>query len=110
MNLDRLWDALVRFYYSYLSGQDKSDNFRVVMETYICRQVSETSKEAIKAIADTLFKRKRTNEGIKTRDHVIEKLFIKQKLTRLILRFYHGVLPIMKSFVLLLQKQRSPNS
>ena len=39
-----------------LSGQDKSDNFHVVMEIYVCRQVCEASKEATKAIADTLRK------------------------------------------------------
>ena len=32
MNLDRSSDALVIFCYLYLSGQDKSDNFRVGME------------------------------------------------------------------------------
>ena len=63
------------FYYSYLPGQDKSDNVRVVMEMYVRRQVSEASKEAIKAIADTLSKRKRTDEGIKRWDRIIEKLF-----------------------------------
>ena len=88
-----------------LSGQDKSDNFHVVMEIYICRQVCEASKEATKAIADTLRKRKRTEEGIKRWDHIIEKLFIQQKLTCLILSFYHCVFPTMKSFVLLLQKK-----
>ena len=88
-----------------LSGQDKSDNFHVVMEIYVCHQVCEASKEATKAIADTLRKRKRTEEGIKRWDHIIEKLFIQQKLTCLILSFYHCVFPTMKSFVLLLQKK-----
>ena len=80
MNLDRLRDALVIFYYLYLSGQDKSHNFHVVRETYVRRQVREASKEAIKAIADTFRKRKRTEEGIKRRDRLIEKLFIQQNL------------------------------
>ena len=59
------------FYYSYLSGQDKSENFRVVLEIYVRRQVSKASKEAIKAIADKLRKRKQTHEGIKRRDHIM---------------------------------------
>ena len=88
-----------------LSGQDKSDNFHVVMEIYVRRQVCEASKEAVKAIADTLRKQKRTEESIKRWDHIIEKLFIQQKLTCLILSFYHCVFPTMKSFVLLLQKE-----
>ena len=67
MNLDRLWDVLVTFYYSYLSGQNKSDNFRVVVEIYVRHQVSQASEEAIKAIVDTLRKRKLTDEGIKRR-------------------------------------------
>ena len=105
MYLDKLWDALVIFYNSYLSGQNKNDNFRIVMEIYVRRQVSEASKEAIKATADTLRTQKRTEEGIKRRVRITEKLFIQQKLIRLILSFYHGVFPIMKSFVLLLQKK-----
>ena len=71
MNIDRLWDALVIFYYSYLSGQDKTGNFRVVMEIYVRLQVSKASKEAIKAIADKLRKPKQTDEGIKRRDHIM---------------------------------------
>ena len=74
------------------------------MEIYIRRQVSKASKEAIKVIADLLCKQKQTDEGIKRQDPVIEKLFIQQKLTHLILSFYHSVFPIMKSFVELLQK------
>ena len=74
------------------------------MEIYIRRQVSKASKEAIKVIADLLCKWKWTDEGIKRQDPVIEKLFIQQKLTHLILSFYHSVFPIMKSFVELLQK------
>ena len=69
------------------------------MEIYIRRQVSEASKEAIKVIADTLCKQKRTDEGIKRQDPVIEKLFIQQKLTHQTLNFYHSVFPIVKSFV-----------
>ena len=104
-NLDRSWDALVIFYYSYLSVQDKSDNFRMVMEIRVRRQISEASKEPIKAIADTSRKWKRTDEGIKRRDRIIEKLFIQQKLACLILSFYHSLFPIMKSFVLLSHKK-----
>ena len=67
MNLDRLWDVLVIFDYSYLSGQNKSDNFCVVVEIYVRHQVSQASEEAIKAIVNTLRKRKLTDEGIKRR-------------------------------------------
>ena len=75
------------------------------MEIYVRRQVCEASKEAIKAIPGTLRKQKQTEEGIKRRDRIIEKLFIQQKLKCLILSFYHRVFPTMKSFVLLLQKK-----
>ena len=41
------------------------------MEIYVRLQVSKASKEAIKAIADKLRKRKQTDEGIKRGDHIM---------------------------------------
>ncbi|KAG1930781.1 hypothetical protein F2P79_022099 [Pimephales promelas] len=96
----RMWDALVLFYYAFLSNEDKCTYKDVVSAILQKREVQETGRARIKELWKELGNRSKnfTNEGKM-------KVLFEDKKTLLELHFYSAVLPMLKHYVLLFQSK-----
>ena len=101
----RMLDALTIFYYGFLSSLDASHFLHACVEIYYRKQLSGNSKDAIREIHATLRKKNMTTEGKMRKERIIKKLFVNRKYTKILLDFYVSVLPLLKNYVLLFQKQ-----
>jgi len=99
----RLWDAFVVFYFGFLSQADRTHYLSRVVEVYHRRHVDTKAKERIRQIHDVLKKKNMTKDGKARKERILQRVFHKKKLMRLILMFYTSVFPLLKKYVLLFE-------
>ena len=105
--LEYLWDALLLFYFSWLSEEEskifEDDMSRIIEKSKL--SPAEISK--IKSIQSSLKKKALTQDGKKRKERVIKRLFEQRKKTLLQFNIYKAVLPIFNSYVKLFQKKNT---
>ncbi|XP_059386115.1 uncharacterized protein LOC132120909 [Carassius carassius] len=103
----RMWDALVMFYYAFLSNEDKCTYKDIVSAILQKRKVQGTGRARIKELWKELGNRSKnfTNEGKMRKVRICKKVLFEDKKTLLELHFYSAVLPMLKHYVLLFQSK-----
>ncbi|XP_072042205.1 uncharacterized protein, partial [Amphiura filiformis] len=101
----RMLDAFLLFYFPFLSKTDQALYVDVVNKIYNDYDVSETSKSGIKKLQQEMSKKNMTTDGKNRKKRIYEKLFFTGEKTKLMLKIYGCVLPILKKYVMLFQTQ-----
>ena len=99
----RMFDALKLFYYSFLPDSEKQtyqDTVSGIFEQY---DISSTSQQGIKRLQKQMSGEKMTQDGTNRKKRIFQKLFYTSEKTRLELKIYGSVLPMLKKYVMMFQ-------
>ena len=100
---NRLYDAYVVFYYSFLSNDNKRLYKSMIMDIFHSRKVSSEAAAKCKDLQQQLAKKSFTKDGKARKERIIDKLIFHRKKTQLFMNFYIASLPTMKSYVMLFE-------
>lgn len=103
LNFVYLIDALTLLFYAFLSNEDKTVYFSILCTIYRNKNLSSSDRATIKCIQNKLSSKKLTDDGVKRKKRIYQKLFYYRQKTCLIANFYIAALPLLKKYILLFQ-------
>ncbi|XP_041459242.1 uncharacterized protein LOC121410920 [Lytechinus variegatus] len=109
VDTDRLWDAYVEFYYSFLSDSDHSTYLSVLQDIYKIHNVDKPTQDAIKKVQKMMkekIKKRMTKEGLQRVKYIVQKIFHTGPKTKVIIHVFVSVLPLLKKYVMLFQGEK----
>ncbi|XP_030828178.1 uncharacterized protein LOC115919185 [Strongylocentrotus purpuratus] len=105
VDTSRLLDALILFYYPFLSGSDSSTYLPVVDSMYQKHSISESVKKEICKHQSKMSNKTKTmtQAGKDRKKRIVKKLFHTPSKTKVLLHIYTSILPMLKKYVLYFQ-------
>lgn len=105
VDTSRMLDALVLFYYSFVSATDRAKHLSLIQEVYSKHGTSKSTQKAIETLQDKVGKKVKTMTqlGKERKNRIVKKMFDTQKRTKVILHIYSTILPMLKKYVMLFQ-------
>ena len=105
VDTERMWDAYVVFYYSFLSDTDRTTYLACILDVYKKHNVSKTTQEAIKKLQNKMKEKKKrmTKEGVQRLKGIVQKVFYTGSKTKVLLHVYVSVLPLLKKYVMMFE-------
>lgn len=103
LDTERMWDADVVFYFSFLTKKDGAIYSDCILEVFKKCNIANSTKEAIGKLQKKLGQKKMTKDGQARINRIIQKLFYTAKKTKVLLHIYTAVLPLLKKYVMLFQ-------
>ena len=99
LDLQRLFDALILFYFSFLCPSDKQTYLHIVVSSYKNYKLSDAAKDSIRGLHSTLCNKTMTEAGRGRKKRIVDKLFHTQRQTKILLGFYISALPMLQAYV-----------
>ena len=99
----RMWDALLLFYYSFLPTSEKDTYKNVVDEIYQQYEIDNATRNGIKKLQKIMAVKNMTTDGKNRKKRIYQKLFFFREKTRIMMKIYGSVLPMLKKYVMLFQ-------
>lgn len=100
-----LKDALILFYYSFLSANDKHLFHKFILDIFEDKEVSTDGQKAIFKVVTKVKSKSMTDQGKARKKRVCKKLFDFKFRTEFYFDVYNSVLPIFKKFILSFEKK-----
>ncbi|XP_071506624.1 uncharacterized protein [Diadema antillarum] len=107
VDTERMWDAYIIFYFSFLSDTERRKYASCVSDIFKKHQVDDNTQIALRNMQNSMKKKKMTKEGRERTNIILHKLFFVGPKTKVLLHIFTSVLPMLKSYVMLFQRDAS---